>query len=102
MTIETRSAIEPKDIVAVEYECPKCHARSVRHLEPERSAVVPRACGNCPTSYFLEGSREAADLAAFLSFLIHYENGDFPFTLRFEIAGLGDAVSEARRRPPSC
>lgn len=104
MTIEIRGMIEPKDIVAVEYECPSCHARSVRRLEPERRAdVVPTGCGNCSAAYFRGGSREATDqLEAFLSFLIHYKKADFPFALRFEVAGLGDAASEAGRRPPSC
>jgi hypothetical protein len=102
MSIETRSALEPKDIVAIEYECTKCHARSVRRLEPEHPAAVPRACGNCQGLYLLDASREAAGLAACLNFLAHYKSEDFPFILRFEVAGLGDAAREARRRAQTC
>jgi hypothetical protein len=102
MTIEARIAVEPKDIVAVEYECSKCHARSVRRLERERPAAVPQVCGNCQSLYLVGASREAADLTACLNFLAHYKSEDFPFVLRFEVAGLGDAASEARRRAQPC
>jgi hypothetical protein len=98
MTIEARIAVEPKDIVAVEYECTKCHARSVRRLEPEHGATVPQACGNCSSVYLPGGSRDATSLAACLNFLAHYNSADSPFVLRFEVAGLGDAAGEARRR----
>lgn len=30
MTTETRTTIELKDILAVEFECPKCHSRVTR------------------------------------------------------------------------
>ena len=102
MTIEARIAVEPKDVVAVEYECRKCHARSVRRLEPEQVAAAPQVCGNCQGLYLVGASREAADLAACLNFLAHYKSEDFPFILRFEVAGLGDGAGEARKRAQSC
>ena len=50
MTIETRSSIELKDIIAFEMECSKCHTRTIRKLQsqfevPNQSAVIAAVDG---------------------------------------------------------
>lgn len=80
--LRTTDAIEPKDIVAVEYECLSCGARSTRKLAA--TAAVPGACGSCNQPYL----QNATALQAFLTFLANYDARPYPFALRFEVAGM--------------
>jgi len=101
MTIERRCAVEPTDIVEVEYEC-KCGARSTRFLRGKNGTILPTACGNCGGIYFRQGTPEAQDLEAVLRFLAHFNAKDFPFVLRFEIAGLDEREKNPGKAPFSC
>lgn len=57
MTIETVSAVQPKDIAAVEFECKNCGAKTVRKLDGKLR--VPLACGNCTTTpWFIQDSQK--------------------------------------------
>lgn len=49
MTIETRTAIEPQDILGIEIKCTKCKYRCVRTVKDFYE--VKSACPNCNTSW---------------------------------------------------
>jgi hypothetical protein len=105
MTIETRATIRPDDILAVEYECPKCHAKSVRPIthpikNDGRSNVIPHQCGNCTAAWIADGSRTAEDLTTLLNLIAIFREGDgsLPFVMRFEISGL-DQVALREKQP---
>jgi hypothetical protein len=89
MTLETRNTIELKDVVAIEYECAGCRAKTVRVLNDKH--VIPLTCGNCNTPWFAQGSNEwrhLQDLVATFAELrssITKEVG-----VRLEIAGVGE------------
>ncbi len=89
MTIETRGTIELKDIAAVEYECSKCHAKTIRPLKQETSNV-PGICANCQQIWFTDGRQETAEFRQFLWLLERYKSSPLPFILKFEVSGLGD------------
>ena len=90
MTIETRGTIELADVLAVEYECANqsCRARVIRPLERSGGIAVPRACGNCGSSWFTDPSQEAQELKDFLETIARYKGAKLPFVLRFEVSGL--------------
>jgi len=86
MTIENRGTIEPKDVTAIEFECNKCHTKTVRPLNADLN--VPGVCGNCQSQFMVEG-QEPNDLRILFNLLIRQANAKQPYTLRFEIKDLG-------------
>jgi len=92
MTFETRATIQICDILAIEYECPKCRAKSVRPIvDPSnregRSNAIPRACGNCNALWIPENSQVEQDLRELLNSIGEFrsEGERLPFAMRFEI-----------------
>jgi hypothetical protein len=94
MTIETRSSIELKDIIAFEMECSKCHTRTIRKLQSQFE--VPIKCGNCSGGWMMQGSAEQNSLREFLTQLQSYiktpptQN----FVMRLEVSGLKDEITK--------
>jgi hypothetical protein len=85
MTTETRTTIEPKDIMAVEIECAKCGFRTVRSVTNWLGDSM--VCGNCQKSWdehelMLKNIRDAVVLLRAVS-LQTKEN--MPFNIRIEI-----------------
>lgn len=101
MTIETRATIQLGDILAIEYECPGCHAKSIRPINlPDKSANrVPVACGNCNAPWMTEHSQVTRDLATLLNLIAILGDGGtrLPFVLRLEVSGI-DKVSAREGR----
>jgi hypothetical protein len=85
MTIETRSFIELKDIIAFEMECSKCHTRTIRKLTAQFD--VPIKCGNCSGGWMMHGSAEINGLHEFLTLLQSYIKTppNQNFVLRLEV-----------------
>ena len=85
MTTEVRTTIEPKDIVALEIECSKCHQRIVRRLDKWLQNFT--SCANCGTIWF--PNKAALDALNELVAHIHgFSNGvldQVPFTIRLEL-----------------
>ena len=84
MTFETRTAIEPQDILGIEIECTQCKCRCVLPLN--NFVKVPLACPNCPASWRefqekLEKLLYYTDL--FKAFSLQKEK---PTSIHFEIA----------------
>ena len=89
MTIETRGLIEPKDIVAIEFECRKCGARLVMALEGIQQ--VPTSCSRCDDTWVIHSSQEHGRLHHFVQKLKDFATAtNDPYILRFEVKGLGD------------
>jgi hypothetical protein len=88
MTIEQRMVIEPRDIVSVEVECPKCKTRIIRGFSGEND--VPMQCANrhCQHSFFMDiGDDRPENLRRALNILWGYTQSENnrPFALRFEV-----------------
>jgi hypothetical protein len=86
MTVETRTTIEPSDITAIEFECVKCHHRTVRSLKDWRND--PAACGNCGSVWSIssEGNvKMAKELVSLIRYFAELREGH-PFVVRLEIA----------------
>ncbi len=86
MTTETRITVEFSDIVRVEFECPKCHARTNREVSSNN--ILPTRCkgGVCGQVFFAEGSSEMTYLQAALDLIGRYAKAkDSAFILRFEL-----------------
>jgi hypothetical protein len=86
MTTEERVFIEPRDIAAVESECPKCHARIVVPLDAQN--MLPERCGNrlCQTALFAENSEDQKRLQYALNELARYASIEKPAViLRFQV-----------------
>lgn len=95
MTIKTRATIEVTDIVAVEYECQSCHAKSVRritHPVKDGSNKVPIQCGNC-NAIWASGASGSQELSMLLNLIGVFagEESSSGFALRFEVSGLDEA-----------
>src|SRR5258708_36709203 len=65
MTIETTTSIQPKDITAVEFECRKCGAKTIRKLNADFQP--PGICGNCSELWFTDGSERHHELREFFA-----------------------------------
>jgi hypothetical protein len=89
MTIETRSTIELSDVIACEFVCNKCKAKTVRLLNAEFN--LPGVCGNCQNIWLTDG-QESNDLRVFLNLLQRYAVGARPYILRFEIKALAVGI----------
>lgn len=86
MTTEERVFIEPRDIVAVESECPKCHARIVVPFKDQN--LLPVRCGNrlCLEEFFMDGSDEQKRLQYALNEIARYASMEKPAAiLRFQV-----------------
>lgn len=84
MTIETRTAIEPKDILGIEIECSGCGYRCVRPIR--NFHAVPIACPNCNKNWLAMRDEFARleKLAYDIGLLSNRQ--DSSVHLRFEIA----------------
>jgi Zn finger protein HypA/HybF involved in hydrogenase expression len=84
MTRETRTTIEPSDVIAVEFECRECGARIVVNLENfDKSPVF---CPRCEKQWVIYNSDAHARLQSFLHRMKDYSKvKDEPYILRFEI-----------------
>lgn len=81
MTSEQRVFIEPRDIVAIEWECPKCHSRILvpftdRNLLPER-------CGNasCMAKFFEFNSEDKKRIQHSFDELARYSVSENPIAI---------------------
>lgn len=88
MAIESRTTIEPGDVVAVELECLRCHCRFACALDEWR--IEPTGCRNCGASWGAFQDKEIKQLEHLLALLRVFGNLQakevLPFKLRFEIA----------------
>ena len=57
MTTETRTTIELKDILAIEFECGQCHAKAVWPVNGDPRVPVKCSRG-CEQQWFIVGSPE--------------------------------------------
>lgn len=86
MTIETRTTIEPKDIVAIEFECAACHTKNVHKIDKfSHPAFI---CYTCHPSKILVTERSSehnalVGLVTVLRQLAALEEP--PFIVRLEI-----------------
>lgn len=84
MTIETRTALEPKDILGIEIECKNCKYRSIRPVSTFYG--TPVTCPNCNQSW-LPMREEFDRLSKLANFLNHFSTWDSDaVAIRFEIA----------------
>jgi hypothetical protein len=89
MTVETKVTIEFRDIIAVEFECPKCHTRISRQLTEDNH--LPEKCkgGMCQQVFFADSSLEFGSMLNALNLIGRYAKAkDLPFKLRLELSGL--------------
>ena len=87
MTFETRTTINLEDIRAIEYECTKCHSRSVRLLDDKHT--VASGCNNCNNRWLADGSQEHEDLKTLLNVLRNFRKSSVNthVTIRLDISG---------------
>ena len=87
MTSETKTTIEPGDVLAVEIECSACGARLSRTVKEYRGELS--ACQNCGAQWS-HLSDDFVRLGNFIKLLRVLANqahgGEFPLKVRFEIA----------------
>jgi hypothetical protein len=97
MTVETRRTIELTDIDAIEYECRKCGATTVRLLD--ESHRIPVACGNCATVWTIETSQEHMDLMRFVSLLRYFpkSTANAHVRIKLEVRGIEESVNASGR-----
>lgn len=88
MTTETRTTIEPGDIIAIEFECVKCHARTIRPFN--NWLQDPSGCNNCGEQWMLQHSGDFKNLQQLIGLVrafSDFPDGDGrPFKLRFELS----------------
>jgi hypothetical protein len=91
MTIETRSTIDLDDITAIEYECSKCHCKTIRALDDKHR--VPAVCGNCSRVWMTDGSREHQELTSFIAGLREFRRSSVnqDVRIRLEVHGIKKA-----------
>jgi len=84
MTVETKTSIEPGDVLTVQIECSGCGSRAIRSVNDYRND--PAGCSNCGARWG-HLSNEFRQLAQLLNHLRFFAAAkDLPFKLRFEIA----------------
>lgn len=88
MTSETKTTIEPADILAVELECSVCGTRLSRPVNEYRGE--PSGCQNCGAhwGHLTTEFKYLANLVMILRLLSERmaQKDGFPFKVRFEIA----------------
>jgi len=87
MTIETSTTIEPSDIVAIEFECVKCKAKTVFPVDKFKS--IPTRCTVCDSEQWLiPGDRAYADLVSLGRIIKWFQSEEKPqgFTLRLRLS----------------
>jgi hypothetical protein len=84
MTTETRTTIEPKDILGIEIECARCKCRCIRAMN--NLLEIPSVCPNCdqPLGHLREEFGRLQKLAYDLRLLS--DRQDASIHIRFEIA----------------
>jgi DNA-directed RNA polymerase subunit RPC12/RpoP len=90
MTVETRRTIELRDILAIEYECSQCGAKTIRTLNEKHA--IPGMCGNCSATWIVDGSQEHRDLIVFVNTLRTFPKSSVNAHVRIklEVAGIGE------------
>ena len=93
MTMRRRTTIDPRDILALEYECGKCH---VRYSVPlALTAGIPRTQTNCPNcqAEWIRGSdaaesaeRAGAVVSQFIRYLYALQSARAEAIIRLEIS----------------
>jgi hypothetical protein len=83
MTVETRITIQLCDIIEIEIECIKCHARIAWKLR-EGDTFIPFNCKKCDTPFFVDNSQEHRDIVQLLSLINRY-NHTVNYQLRFSL-----------------
>ncbi|HEX3661646.1 MAG TPA: hypothetical protein VHU89_09460 [Acidobacteriaceae bacterium] len=85
MTSETKTTVEPEDILAVELECAECHARFSRPLRAYKAD--PQECPNCHAVWSSQDLGELRDIAYKLAtFTETAKRNLMKFRIRFEIS----------------
>jgi uncharacterized C2H2 Zn-finger protein len=86
VTFETRTTIEIRDIVAVEFECPRCHAKMNIPLNAEN--IVPLKCNRgCEPQWYHDNGLEYKDLQKLFELLKQYsKHENKPCAIRLELA----------------
>ena len=88
MTNETRTTIEPNDIVAIELQCTQCQCRFSCMFDQWR--MEPTGCRNCGNNWGAFRDNEIRQMEHLFALLRTMSNlqtkGILPFRLRFEIA----------------
>jgi|ERR1017187_7214904 transcription elongation factor Elf1 len=98
MTVETRHTIELQDILAIEYECSHCGAKTIRTLNEKHA--IPAMCGNCSAMWIVDGSQEHRDLNMFVNTLRSFPKSSVNAHLRvkLEVAGIGESGSGSKAK----
>lgn len=87
MTTETRTTIEPSDITAIEFECRKCHTRTIRLFNNWLQG--PSECSNCGEQWMLPTSVDLENVKQLVALIRGFANGEKngrPFKLRLELS----------------
>ena len=85
MTKEIRTTVEPKDVVAIELECSKCHFKTVRRISQWlRDSSI---CSNCQENWSTDGHslEHVRNLASLLRILSEDMAGGRPFMVKLEL-----------------
>lgn len=87
MTSQTRTTIEPSDILAIELECRTCSSRSIKPVKAWQNE--DGVCRNCGASWPQLRSPEFQKLSKFVTAINDVvglnELKDIPFTIRLEL-----------------
>ena len=91
MTIEIRTTIEMKDVLSLEFECSKCHAKISFPVGTFDAAPIRcTACGDKGEQWIIPGSGEWEDLKR-LGQIVRWYSAEkpSPFRLRLELKPAG-------------
>jgi len=87
MTSQTRTTIEPSDIIAIELECDLCKSRSIKPVKVWQNE--DGICRNCGNGWAVTRAPEFQKLVQFVAAINDViglnEMKDIPFTIRLEL-----------------
>lgn len=62
MTSELRTLIELRDVIGLEFDCPKCHAKVLQPLHTNETRQTIHQCPSCGANWYLtERKTDAPD-----------------------------------------
>jgi hypothetical protein len=96
MTVETRTMLGLEDIKSVEFECIKCHTKTVFPVQEFKAP--PIRCSYCENSeqWIVPGSGEWEDLKRLGEILRHSSKLSQRFAMRLEIKPSASQKSELK------
>jgi hypothetical protein len=88
MTIETRTTVQLSDIKAIEFECAKCHAKSIFQIGKfDNPPLNCGACGGEP--WFVANTPDRSDIAKLAQIITRFSGQPSSgFAMRLEVRGV--------------